>query len=197
MFNYELFMLKFFNYSILKMRNELESVKASIKKDFYSNKINNYINSDENKKKISDDFDSWTDSEWEKWNQFDKERKEKFKKLYDIWNTASSDYINMGVPLDASFGCFYAFLSEHGINIDSSYSNFVEIYDIGDIIASENFTLKDINSDNIYENPSSHYLYITGLTNDGKIIVSSWGKKYIFDDTNANWTAKVKLKIHD
>ena len=33
-------------------------------------------------------------------------------------------------------------------------------------------------------------MYITGLTDDNKIIVSSWGKKYIFDNSEAYWISK-------
>ena len=32
---------------------------------------------------------------------------------------------------------------------------------------------------NVYSKIGSHYLYITDVTDDGKVIVSSWGKKVL------------------
>lgn len=44
---------------------------------------------------------------------------------------------------------------------------------------------------NVYGKIGSHYLYIT---DDGKIVVSSWGKKFYLDDSNALWSQKILLK---
>lgn len=37
-------------------------------------------------------------------------------------------------------------------------------------------------------------MYITDLTDDKEIIVSSWEKKYIFENNDAYWTSKILLK---
>lgn len=47
---------------------------------------------------------------------------------------------------------------------------------------------------NVYSKIGSHYLYITDITDDGKIVVSSWGKKFYLDDSNALWSQKILLK---
>ena len=40
-------------------------------------------------------------------------------------------------------------------------------------------------------------MYITGITDDGKIIVSSWGDMYTFDDQEAKWTTRINIKTLD
>ena len=46
----------------------------------------------------------------------------------------------------------------------------------------------------VVENVGGHAMIVTGITEDGKIIVSSWGKEYIFDIGNAGY---VNLDILD
>lgn len=41
-----------------------------------------------------------------------------------------------------------------------------------------------------------HYVYVTNVPQDGTIIVSSWGKKYIFDPTSATNISKVFVKVN-
>ena len=41
-----------------------------------------------------------------------------------------------------------------------------------------------------------HYVYITDILDDGTIFVSSCGRKYIFDPTNALEISKVLVKIN-
>jgi hypothetical protein len=48
--------------------------------------------------------------------------------------------------------------------------------------------------ENVYGKIGSHYLYITNITDDGKIVVSSWGKKFYLDDSNALWSQKNIIK---
>ena len=37
-------------------------------------------------------------------------------------------------------------------------------------------------------------IYVSGFIEDGKVIVSSWGNKYIFDEENSSWIYKLTLK---
>ena len=68
-----------------------------------------------------------------------------------------------------------------------------------DIIACENFDLYCIDQygDTISkeDDVELHYLYVVGKDDNGKIIVSSWGKKYIFDTKGVKYASKIVIKI--
>ena len=36
-------------------------------------------------------------------------------------------------------------------------------------------------------------IYVSDITDDGKIIVSSWGEKYLFDDQKSSWTYCLRI----
>jgi len=38
-------------------------------------------------------------------------------------------------------------------------------------------------------------LYFLGYNEEGQLVVSSWGEKYIFDATNAEWVSKLTFEI--
>ena len=54
------------------------------------------------------------------------------------------------------------------------------------------------NDEEIYsqsDDVGAHYMYVVN-TSDEKIIVSSWGEKYVFDDNNADWVTSINVKIN-
>ena len=108
--------------------------------------------------------------------------------------------INFGLPCDRTFGYLVEFLRSYGINSNINCNYSVSKYNIGDIIACEGFSLYQLNSEgNIVSQKDDvglHYVYITDILDDGTIFVSSWGKKYIFDPTNALDISKVLVKIN-
>ena len=194
-FNYEVFMLKFFNYSILEMGNSEEKIKNSMLKDLYHFQIETYINSEEYRRKKPNDFENWTEEERKQWKEFEEARTQKFHDLFEKWKNASNEFVNLGIPTDASFGYLYAFLKRYRLDSITEVE-FDNHYEENDIVASDGFNLysEDENISSVND-VKSHYIYIVGTTEDGKLIVSSWGKKYIFDDQNASYTTRVQVKI--
>lgn len=67
-----------------------------------------------------------------------------------------------------------------GTNLEQ-YSNEFYEYDYA-AIAAQNFTLKDLNGEYAGSVNGGHFMLITGITNDGKYIVASWGKQYILEN---------------
>lgn len=195
-FNYELFVLKFFNYSIIQIGESKERIINSMLKDLYNFQLQELINSSEYKRKLPDDFTNWTKEQWDDWHRFDEERNRKFHSLYDKWTHAENNYVEVAIPLTASFGYFYAFLQQYGISSNITYKEIVTNFSVDDIVASDNFKLYKIEEEDVLENVRSHYIYIVGVTEDNKTIVSSWGERYVFDNSHANWTEKILIKTN-
>ncbi len=198
-FNYELFMLKFFNYSIIDTNYSKDVIINSMMKDFYAYQIDLYINSPEYKKKLPDNFHELSSEEREEWMNFDKKREAKFHRLYEKWMNANNSYVNLGIELDSTFGNLSEYLSLYGIdNTKVRIEYNPSTYAIGDIVACKNFRLYKIDENNkIYDgidNVDAHYVFVTNILDDGKIMVSSWGDQYIFDNSQATWTEKILIK---
>ena len=77
-------------------------------------------------------------------------------------------------------------INSEGFNLESVDGN-VTLNNDG---ATQNAQVKG----KVVENVGGHAMIVTGITEDGKIIVSSWGKEYIFDIGNAGY---VNLDILD
>lgn len=197
-FNYEVFIIKFFNFSLLDMKDMGEEIKNAIIKDVYDTTLYEYTTSEEYRRKRPDNFDEWSDEEWDEWEAFEETRRKHWKYLFDRYMNAKNRDLDLGIPVDASFGYFYTYLGLHGISLNA-YCEFKadDEYEPDTIIASENFTLYGIDESGekteTLENVGAHYVYITDITEDGKIIVSSWGRKYIFDNSGALWTSSIKF----
>ena len=76
-------------------------------------------------------------------------------------------------------------------NYKINSSNYLEFYNMLEksdsrqiILRSGGFDLYDLNGNLCSKDVGSHAMYITGLTNDGRFIVSSWGKKFVVDFSN-------------
>ena len=86
------------------------------------------------------------------------------------------------------------FLAEHGIDvnvecyIDVTTDNYNDIADKGQIIvAIEPCILEDEAGNTVFKANGGHAMTVTGVTEDGRFIVSSWGKRYYIDpDTDYN-----------
>lgn len=106
--------------------------------------------------------------------------------------------MNLSVPLDASFDYLYA-LQHFNLDFSSTLDFDPLNFDVDDIVASKYFMLykEDENGEITYQkkNLGAHYVYITGVTDDNRLIISSWGEKYIFDPQNAKLNVKILLKI--
>lgn len=196
-FNYELFMLKFFNYYQLDILNNKDLIISTMSKDLANNKIKIFLSKEYSEKKTPD-FSKLLDEEIEEWREYQKERDDKFHKLYVQWINAKNKYYNFGIPLDECFGYFESYLKKNNIDVDIDCIKIVYNYNIDDIIASDNFTFYHYNENNelaLYQSHiDNHYFYISEVTDDGLIICSSWGNRYIFDDKQSSYVSKILVK---
>ena len=193
-FNYEISILKFFNYSVLEKTYLPEIILSSISKDLYEERLKVYINSEEYKRKLPDDFTNWQAEEWENWYRFDASRKAKWQKLYSAYEKAKNKYIDFGIEVNPTFGFFDDFLKEYGINSNILHITNPSPYKVDDIIASDGFDLYYMSGNLYEENVPNHYIYITEIKVSGQTFVSSWGKKYSFDDNNSRYTEKILIR---
>lgn len=191
-FNYEVFILKFFNFSILKKRGLHHEVWNTMAKDINKFRLDNFLNSDEYLRKKPNNYFELTEKEQEEWDRVEQEGNQKFHELFNNWLNSSNSYYNFGISIDANFGYLYVFLAEHGIVIDSKVVYETKEYVVDDIIASDSFDL--YNEEETLSDVDSHYIYVTEVDNK-TITVSSWGRKYVFDNSNANLTKKILLKL--
>ena len=65
-------------------------------------------------------------------------------------------------------------------NIISAYNDIKKDNNIV-VIGSGSYQLKNMDGTICVQKGGGHCMTITGVTDDGNFIVSSWGKKYIFD----------------
>ena len=80
------------------------------------------------------------------------------------------------------------YLAEHGIDvnvecyIEVTADNYNDIVDKGQIIvAIEPCILEDEAGNTVFNADGGHAMTVTGVTEDGRFIVSSWGKRYYVD----------------
>ncbi|MDD6328251.1 MAG: hypothetical protein PUA62_07370 [Lachnospiraceae bacterium] len=103
---------------------------------------------------------------------------------YNYWDDSSGKGTN---SISMDYYCEH-FLEEHGINAE--YNNYVNVSPekVQDIIESGETIIISFFDGNIYDtngNPhpihGGHGMVITGVTANGRYIVSSWGEKYYID----------------
>ena len=200
-FNYEVFILNFFNYSVNQTYNNKSLIIDFMLKDFYFNQLQDYLKSEECRRILPDDFERWTKDQWNEWDKFTDARDKKIHRLNEKWINAKNIHLDFGILLDASFGYLYQYLMSYGVNFSQcTCIDEPNTFSMDDIIACDNFMLYKVDKNNekydVNDGIKSHYVYVTKITKDNKIIVSSWGQKYIFDNQDANWTSKVLIKVN-
>lgn len=195
-FNYEVFMLKFFNYSI-EITNKKDKIFKSFARDFYEFKLFNYLRTIEKEKRQRKSI-KLTDEEWKKQKQEEIEEENTLRQLKMILNNTQNEKNDFSIRSDASFAYIYNFLGDnYGIIIDVHLKNDMDEPHVDEIIASSGFTLTKLNPDGSIgktQEIDDHYTYITEL-NDNQIIVSSWGKMYILDNKNAVINERIQFKL--
>ena len=201
-YNYELLVLKVFNYSVITAQTDDYCINDIINyflKDFYSEKIRIFLNNPENNKKLPDNLSDFTEEDWDNWHKYEEEREKKYKELYDKWVNAKNIYKNFGVSIDPNFADIKKFLQMYNMDV-KVVLNSNKQYQEGDIVACNNFSLYKVDENGevtlAIDHVLSHYIYVSGFTEDGKVIVSSWGNKYIYDDENSSWVYKLTLKYN-
>ena len=200
-FNYELFMLKFFNFLNIVMNNKLGTIEKMIEREFNEYKLYSYIESDSPKKQIGKKQQDWTEEDYDLYDKLSIERDAKVKELSDKYKNSPKKrdvYENLGVTLDGSFGYLYILLANHGINLDISCNFDAKSFAIDDIVACDNSIMNQLFSNGEVGDPQNiglHYVYVVGVEK-GKVIVSSWGNKYLLDYSVSPNNQTVKLKAH-
>jgi len=197
-FNYELFMLKFFNFLNLVINNDYESINKMIEKDFDEHKLFRFIETSNPKKEIGKNERDWTDEDYDRYYELEEEYDKRFKELNDKYKNSKRFYKNLGVTLDGAFGHLYIFLGNYGIKLDTSCDFDDYKFDSDDIVACDKSIMYPIYSDGEMgksEEVGLHYVYVVEV--DGKkVIVSSWGNKYLLDYSISPNNQTVKLHAH-
>ena len=195
-FNYELFMLKFFNFANLDITDQRKAIKKSMEKDLWEFRLFKLLRED-SPRLSRQDVKNMTDEEWDQWKAEEKAREAKVDYLSEKYKNAKNVYTNFGIKTDAAFGYLYIFLANHGIQINTSmrYGNKKSQED--DIIATNKFVLYQVNPSGSIGSPKEekgeHYMYVTEVEDDGDVFVSSWGNMYLLDNSNATWTESVVI----
>ncbi len=196
-FNYELMMLKFFNFLHLVTNDDRKAINDSMKKDILEYRLFQLIREDA-PRLSKQDTSNWTDEDWDNWKKEEKAREEKIAYLSEKYKRAKNKYTNFGIEVNGTYGYLYIFLANHGVPINTSVKFGNKDHQVDDIIATGNFTLYPINQDGevgeAKKEFGDHYMYITDIEEDGDIIVSSWGDMYLLDNSNASWTDSVVLQ---
>lgn len=109
---------------------------------------------------------------------------------YDYWNDVTGPGINqyeMEYYLEN-------FLEEHGVSAEVKTYESVDIYNYDNISDGEKDVITLFLNGKLYNEDGTvaqkieggHYMVVTGVTDDGRMTVSSWGDKYyIYPDENA------------
>lgn len=195
-FNYEYFVLEFFNFSSLYpdySQEKKDEFKAMFAKTIADIEYQRYIYSEEYRNRPLLNHNLTMDEVQEIIRIRDKERE-----LYQKSEKAIDESKTLGIPVDIRFGHIVEFLKTHGIQSKLVLQKNNLQLEQGDILASEKFTLykeEDGEKYSISSDIEPHCVSVVS-TDGGQTIVSSWGEKYVFDDQGADWTVEVDLKIY-
>ena len=203
-FNYEIFTLEFFNFSVLYPNynnKKIEQMKTRFAKSLAYLELERYSHSNEyvNRNKFNKSNKRPSLEELEEFSERVEKIEKEYKRLNDKWEKAEDgNNEELGVELSKTFGHVKEFLKQYGINTNISISRNKK-YEQGDIVASYNFSIyKEREDGQKYAEDTydkDHYVYVTGTDEQGRTIVSTWGEKYIYDASHDKDATKVVLKL--
>lgn len=197
-FNYEILTLKLFNYAVLYPNYDpknIEAVKAMYTKSLAFRELVRFEYSPEYQ---SIDFDKWKKLDGEEQKQYVFKINEVNTKYYDLkekYDKAKNIPYEVSFNLKQSLKPIQNFFAGYGITLELKTMEIKNINSIhpGDIICSDNFDLYKEDHGEKYSEKNDlqpHAVYVVSVEN-GKIIVSSWGERFIFDDTDIEWIKKI------
>lgn len=104
---------------------------------------------------------------------------------YDYWNDNSGNGTD---PFDREY-YLEQFMSEHGVDVNVTPYAYVTVNNYDNIIASGNDVVVSFHDGNLYNMDGTfnqtidggHAMTVTGVTEDGMFIVSSWGNQYLIN----------------
>ena len=197
-FNYELCMLKFFNRVILKDQETYNKIKQALIKHLYEIKLEKYVQNRDSKYSTKN-IENWSEKEYQKYLEYEEERKNTINEYQKIINSVPRiNYNDFAVNPFGAFGDINFFLSEYGIVLNIYKDNETTEPQPDEILVAKNFKMYHVDIDgNIdYETKSKyHYVYVSEITDDGLIIVSSYGNMYIYDINSTTYTDGIILKL--
>ena len=196
-FNYEPFMVKFFNFYVKNKYGSMDPVRKTIKKRLCEKELEEceqYIKDTELSFKELQTVDKTKYKELKESRQKKKERINVLKK--NIKNIPDYTY---GIVPDEKFGYLKKFLAQYGVKLKVTVNYESRTFKVNDIVGSENATLYNLNGvgylASTLEGVGAHYVYVTDITEDGKIVVSTWGKLFILDVKDVTSVERVVLKL--
>lgn len=123
-------------------------------------------------------------TEPDQWNDYD-EKVDGSREEYDPWNDISGS----GTSQYAREYYIEQFLADHGIEAKADTDVKVDIYNYDNLSEDGKSIIIAFRDGNLYNEDGEvetrieggHAMVVTGVTSDGRMIVSSWGKKYYID----------------
>ncbi len=200
-FNYELMMLKFFNFHIIDSKINIEDgyqeIYDEINHKFYEHKIMEFLENNPAPRLNDYDYMNWTEKEEKEFDEKVKAHDERLHELYKLSESYKTVHHDLGIKGTASFGHINQFLKIHGVNVDVfAIYDYTDV-DLDDLLLPTNFKLYELDELGNYttcKDVYSHWVYVTDIK-DGKVYVSSWGNKYGIDTSESNYQDKVILKL--
>ena len=200
-FNYPIMILQLINYCALYPnynKENIEKVKAMYAKSLARRALTRYEYSDE----YRIDPNKWKELEGEEQKEYVFKVSARNAKYYDL----KAAYDNAkDVPYDISFDIIDTqrkvkkFFEGYGITVDFNVEEVTDYGDFkpGDIICADNFDLyKEDNGERYSEvdDIKPHAVYVTEV-DCGRVIVSSWGQRFIFSGHGAKCVYKLSMTV--
>ena len=204
-FNYEPVMLGAFLYNNIEVHQLKDNIVAWYEKTLNEYRLDKFMAENPPKRLANQDYVNWTEEEWDSYYEYENNRKAKLTELSNIAKNSRSDYSNFGVYFDQAFGYFDGYLHKHGITVHCDIIPGFNNPKEGDIVASGGFTLTQVFEDGslgeskTYEvRPNGygdHYMFISEIDENGNIYVSSWGNKYLYDNSTTTWSDLIRFEL--
>ena len=142
---------------------------------------------------------NWTEEEWTKERRKVAEKKKRLEELEKKRDNISYKKGNFGIEVIYYYNYLSKFLKQYGISISKTTAKGgIKNVKPDEILASKDLILYHLNDSGTVENKmdyDNHYVYVTEILEDGTIIVSSWGDKYIYEPPKNSRVTRIILKV--
>ena len=192
-------MLKFFNFKNIVVDKSYDEVERAILRKFYQALIEKYSKESKYIQVEGREFLNWTEEEWAKERRKVAEKKKRLEELEKKRNNTPSEKVNFGIEIIYYSNYLSKFLKQYGITVNKTSPNGgIKNVKPDEILASSDLILYHLNGSDTVETKmdyDNHYVYVTEILEDGTIIVSSWGDKYIYEPPKNSRVTRIILKV--